>query len=217
MAKLSPGAFIYATTATRDLATVLLYDSIKVAEFREGLKLFDEDDAKQALDRIVTYGFGTSFEATEGVRAVFLQAGHILGASAVLLQTDEWTFLYTGDFTTFEQETVGWMQAFSGVLKQGVDVVITEATYGSRIHAPRSQEIYRLLGAIASTLDADGQVLIPAFAVGRSQEILLVLRNFMRRTKRKPDLNCGLELMERSCQVRPWPYNQMQHGRIRRE
>ncbi len=48
------------------MATVLLYDSVKVAEFREGLQLFDADDAQQALDRVVTYGFGTSFEAVEG-------------------------------------------------------------------------------------------------------------------------------------------------------
>ncbi|MFY9134624.1 MAG: MBL fold metallo-hydrolase, partial [Bacillota bacterium] len=77
VAKLSPGASIFATTATRDLATVLLYDSVKVAEFREGLQLFDADDAQQALDRVVTYGFGTSFEAAEGIQAVLLQAGHI--------------------------------------------------------------------------------------------------------------------------------------------
>lgn len=184
VAKLSPGASIFATTATRDLATVLLYDSVKVAEFREGLQLFDADDAQQALDRVVTYGFGTSFEAVEGIQAVFLQAGHILGAAAVLLQTEEGTLLYTGDFTTFEQETVG-MQAFSGALKRGADVVITEATYGSRIHAPRSQEMQRLLDTIGETLDAGGRALVPAFAVGRSQEIILALRNYMRRTKRK--------------------------------
>lgn len=184
VAKLSPGASIYATTATRDLARVLLYDSIKVAEFSEGLQLFNEEDAERALDRMVTYGFETSFEAAEGIQAVFLQAGHILGAAAILLQTDEGTLLYTGDFTTFEQETV-WMQGFSGVLKRGADVVIAEATYGSRIHAPRFHEVQRLLDAVGERLDDGGQVLIPAFAVGRSQEILLALRNYMRKTKRK--------------------------------
>ncbi|MDD4791626.1 MAG: MBL fold metallo-hydrolase [Firmicutes bacterium] len=184
VAKLSPGASIYATTATKDLARVLLYDSIKVAEFSEGLQLFNEEDAEQALDRMVTYGFETSFEAAEGIQAVFLRAGHILGAAAILLQTGEGTLLYTGDFTTFEQETV-WMQGFSGVLKRGADVVIAEATYGSRIHAPRFHEVQRLLDAVGESLDSGGQVLIPAFAVGRSQEILLALRNYMRKTKRK--------------------------------
>lgn len=184
VAKLSPGASIYTTAATKALARVLLHDSIKVAEFSEGLQLFNEEDAERALDRIITYGFKTSFEAAEGIQAVFLQAGHILGAAAILLQTEEGTLLYTGDFTTFEQETV-WMQGFSGVLKRGADVVIAEATYGSRIHAPRFHEVQRLLDAVGERLDAGGQVLIPAFAVGRSQEILLALRNYMRKTKRK--------------------------------
>ena len=81
VAKVSPGAGIYATAATKDLVKVLLYDSIKVAEFREGLQLFDADDAEQALDRLVTYGFEAAFEPAPGVLAMFLPAGHILGAA----------------------------------------------------------------------------------------------------------------------------------------
>ncbi|MBP7868663.1 MAG: MBL fold metallo-hydrolase [Firmicutes bacterium] len=184
VAKVSPGAGIYATAATKDLAKVLLYDSIKVAEFREGLQLFDADDAEQALDRMVTYGFEAAFEPAPGVLAMFLPAGHILGAAAVLLQTEEGTLLYTGDFTTFEQETVG-MQRFTGMLKRGVDVAVVEATYGSRIHAPRSHELRRLLDAIGEVMADGGRVLIPAFAVGRAQELVLSLRNYIRRTKKK--------------------------------
>ena len=184
VAKVSPGAGIYATTATRDLANVLLYDSIKVAEFREGLQLFDADDAEQALDRTMTYGFEAAFEPAPGVLASFLPAGHILGAAAVLLQMEEGTLLYTGDFTTFEQETVG-MQRFTSVLRRGVDVAVVEATYGSRIHAPRSHEVRRLLDAIGEVITSGGRVLIPAFAVGRAQELVLALRNYIRRTKKK--------------------------------
>jgi len=184
VAKVSPGAGVYATAATKDLAKVLLYDSIKVAEFREGLQLFDADDAERALDRMVTYGFEAAFEPAPGVLAMFLSAGHILGAAAVLLQMEEGTFLYTGDFTTFEQETVG-MQRFTGVLKRGVDVAVVEATYGSRIHAPRSHEVRRLLDAIGEVTADGGRVLIPAFAVGRAQELVLALRNYIRRTKKK--------------------------------
>jgi len=184
VAKVSPGAGIYATAATKDLAKVLLYDSIKVAEFREGLQLFDADDAEQALDRMVTYGFEAAFEPAPGVLASFLPAGHILGAAAVLLQMEEGTLLYTGDFTTFEQETVG-MQRFTGVLRRGVDVAVVEATYGSRIHAPRSHEVRRLLDAVGEVMADGGRVLIPAFAVGRAQELVLALRNYIRRTKKK--------------------------------
>lgn len=184
VAKVSPGAGIYATAATKDLAKVLLYDSIKVAEFREGLQLFDADDAEQALDRMMTCGFEAAFEPAPGVLAMFLPAGHILGAAAVLLQMDEGTLLYTGDFTTFDQETVG-MQRFTGVLKRGADVAVVEATYGSRIHAPRSHEVRRLLDAIGEVTADGGRVLIPAFAVGRAQELVLALRNYIRRTKKK--------------------------------
>ncbi len=184
VAKVSPGAGIYATTATRDLANVLLDDSIQVAEFREGLQLFDADDAEQALDRTMTYGFEAAFEPAPGVLASFLPAGHILGAAAVLLQMEEGTLLYTGDFTTFEQETVG-MQRFTSVLRRGVDVAVVEATYGSRIHAPRSHEVRRLLDAIGEVITSGGRVLIPAFAVGRAQELVLALRNYIRRTKKK--------------------------------
>ncbi|MGI6131162.1 MAG: MBL fold metallo-hydrolase [Bacillota bacterium] len=184
VAKVSPGAGIHATAATKDLAKVLLYDSIKVAEFREGLQLFDADDAEQALDRTVTYGFEAAFEPAPGILASLLPAGHILGAAAVLLQMEEGTLLYTGDFTTFEQETVG-MQRFTGALRHGVDVAVVEATYGSRIHAPRSHEVRRLLHTIGEVIAGGGRVLIPAFAVGRAQELVLALRNYIRRTKKK--------------------------------
>jgi len=184
VAKVSPGAGIYATAATKDLVKVLLYDSIKVAEFREGLQLFDADDAEQALDRMATYGFEAAFEPAPGVLAMFLPAGHVLGAAAVLLQMEEGTLLYTGDFTTFEQETVG-MQRFTGMLRRGVDVAVVEATYGSRMHAPRSHEVRRLLDAIGEVTADGGRVLIPAFAVGRAQELVLALRNYIRRTKKK--------------------------------
>ncbi|HAI85596.1 MAG TPA: hypothetical protein DCL63_01235 [Firmicutes bacterium] len=184
VAKVSPGAGVYATAATKDLAKVLLHDSIKVAEFREGLQLFDEGDAEQALDRMITFGFESPFEPAPGVLAMFLPAGHILGAAAVLLQMEEGTLLYTGDFTTFEQETVG-MQRFTGVLRRGVDVAVVEATYGSRIHAPRSHEVRRLLDTIGEVVADGGRVLIPAFAVGRAQELALALRNYIRRTKKK--------------------------------
>lgn len=185
VAKISPGASIYATAATKDLARVLLYDAIKVAEFREGLRLYDADDAEKALDRTMTRGYGIPFEAAEGVQVEFLPAGHILGAASILVQTDEGTLLYTGDFTTFDQETVG-IQKFSSVLRRGVDVVITEGTYGSRLHGSRAEEVRRLLGAIAETVvEVGGRVLVPAFAVGRAQEIILALRNYIRRTKSK--------------------------------
>ena len=92
--------------------------------------------------------------------------------------------LYTGDFTTFEQETVS-MQRFTGALRHGVDVAVVEATYGSRIHAPRSHEVRRLLDTVGEVIAAGGRVLIPAFAVGRAQELVLALRNYIRRTKKK--------------------------------
>lgn len=178
------GVYAHATAATKDLARVLLYDAIKVAEFREGLKLYDEADAERALDSTLTHGYHEPFDVADGVRAKFLPAGHILGAASVLLQFEEGTLLYTGDFTTFDQETVG-MQKFTPALKRGVDVVVTEATYGSRLHASRTQEVERLLDAITETVAAGGKVLIPAFAVGRAQEIILALRNHLRRTKKK--------------------------------
>ncbi len=184
VAKLFPDVYAHATGATRDLARVLLYDAIKVAEFKEGLKLYNEDDAERALDRTLTHACEAPFEPADGVRAEFLPAGHILGAASVLLQLEEGTVLYTGDFTSFDQETVG-MQRFSSVLRRGVNVIVTEATYGSRLHAARTQEVERLLDAIAETAGAGGRVLIPAFAVGRAQEIVLALRNHLRRTKKK--------------------------------
>lgn len=77
------------------------------------------------------------------------------------------------------------MQRFTGALRRGVDVAVVEATYGSRIHAPRSHEVRRLLDAIGQVVAEGGRVLIPAFAVGRAQELLLALRNYIRRTKKK--------------------------------
>ncbi|MEZ0537419.1 MBL fold metallo-hydrolase [Caldicellulosiruptoraceae bacterium PP1] len=177
-----PNVLYYATHATKDLIKVLLYDSIKVMDlWEEEIPLYAEKNVENFLDSIVTYSYNFTFEPIEGIKITFFPAGHILGASMIFIQSPEGSLLYTGDFSISKQLTV----EKASIPKIKPDVVICESTYGDRIHTNRTFEEERLFLAIQNTIKNGGKVLIPAFAVGRAQEIILILKNFMKKKKEK--------------------------------
>lgn len=176
-----PACPVFATPATVTITRVLHRDARRIMQSRleeEGdLPLYDDVAAERLLEALVPVPPRTPVHLGGGIQATFWPAGHVPGAAMVSLESDEGSVLVSGDVAVSPQRTV------DGLKPPPVrpDVLILESTYGGRLHANRSAEERRLVDAIAAVLAGGGKVLIPAFALGRAQEVLLTLSEFRRR------------------------------------
>jgi predicted metal-dependent RNase len=168
-----PYAKIYTNKMTKDLMKVLLHDSLKIMNNREQeIPLYAEADVQNMMDRVVAVNYMREIEISQNIKLTFYIAGHIAGASCVYITTEEGSIFYSGDFSIFSQKTVEGLK----VPKLRPDVAIFETTYGDRLHSNREVEEQRLLDFIKKCEANKGKMLIPAFALGRSQEILLIIK-----------------------------------------
>jgi len=162
---------VYATELTFELTRLLLLDSIKVGRLRGYTAKFSEHD----LDRMQSSQIPINYDVNRwlGGKTSFklIDAGHIPGSAGVLLNVDGTEIFYTGD--TNPSDTM--------LLKGGrypeADVLVTESTYGGEYHDDRKKTVKEFLAAVEETLDGGGVALIPAFGVGRTQEVLMMLEN----------------------------------------
>lgn len=173
ISKAYPGARVYMTVMTAELTRVLLYDSLKIMAYREDeIPHYTEQDVLDMLGRVTPVRYQTEQTLADGVRLTFYPAGHIAGAACTYLATEEGTLFYSGDFAAFSQRTIEGIH----IPKLRPDVAIVETTYGNRLHANRQVEERRLVERVRECAEKGQKVLIPAFALGRSQEVLLILR-----------------------------------------
>lgn len=173
ISKAYPHARIYMTAMTADLTRVLLYDSLKIMNCQEDeIPHYSEQDVLAMLGRIYPIGYQTPFPVFDQFTLTFYPAGHIAGAACIYLVTQEGSLFYSGDFSAFSQRTIEGIR----IPKLRPDIVITEATYGTRLHANRQIEEKRLIELVKECILEKKKILIPAFALGRAQEVLLILR-----------------------------------------
>jgi metallo-beta-lactamase family protein len=192
---------IYTSKASADLLKILLPDSGRLqeeeADFRNrhqltrhspALPLYDEDDARAALELLrPVANDGSAIDVAEGFRASFLVAGHIMGASLVLVEMagatsgDDRRFLFSGDLGHYDQPIVKDPAA-----PPACDYLMVESTYGNRLHGDASSED-QMARIINEAVGRNAPILIPAFAVGRTQEVLYLLRE-LEEAKRIPIL-----------------------------
>lgn len=171
-----PNAKIYMNNMTKDLVKVLLYDSLKIMNNRDvEIPLYAEADVESTLNRIFTINYEVKFPIFENMYVTFYNAGHIAGASCVYLQSSEGAIFYSGDFSVFSQRTVEGAK----LPKLRPDVAIVEATYGDRLHSNREIEERALIDAVNECIENNGKMIIPAFALGRAQEVILILKGAM--------------------------------------
>ncbi len=169
-----PAARMICTPGTREIAYVMLTDCLKFQQKNEDSEpLFDEVDLERTLFHLETEPIGHDFEPLPGLKVRFINAGHIVGAACIYLQYGDRSLLYTGDYNTASSRTTVGLKLAD---LPSTDVLITESTYGADAHPARKTQEAALLSAIASIVEAGGNVLLPAFALGRAQEILLALR-----------------------------------------
>ena len=174
---------IYATGGTVDLLRVMLPDAAHLqeeeAEFANrhrtskhepALPLYTTEDAERALAQVRPVDFGRRFTPAPGVDARFTPSGHILGAGLVSCAIGGRRLVFSGDLGRYD---VPIMVDPAPVAE--ADVLLVESTYGNRVHPPDDPK-ERLTAAVRRAVEQTGWLLIPAFSVGRSQEILHDLR-----------------------------------------
>ncbi len=177
-AEANPGAPVLATSPTIDLVSILLRDSLRLmnASDREAeMPLYTEAQVDQLLHSMTPVRYHQPMRVGE-IEIRWLPASHILGAAMILMTTPAGAVLFTGDYSVSAQQTVPAL----GRPDFHADLVVSESTYGQRLHEDRNVAEERLLGQVREVTDGGGRVLIPAFAVGRSQEVLLILKRAMR-------------------------------------
>jgi metallo-beta-lactamase family protein len=175
------GGPIYCTPATRDLSAHMLLDSAFIQEkdaqhlARRGKSyvepLYDREDVARTMELMIGVPYGREFNVTPNIRAAFVDAGHILGSASVVLDCREdgakRRLIFSGDIGRWGLPIIR-----DPVIPSGASSVIMESTYGNRSHPPPEDARGRLAAIISETAARGGRVMIPAFAVGRTQEIL---------------------------------------------
>lgn len=181
-----PDIPVYATLPTLVLMRVLHQDSRRIMKSRldeEGeLPLFDDLAVQRLMGALVPTAFQTRLPIGEGLAATFFPAGHIAGAAMIGLESEEGRLLISGDLSISAQRTVDGAR----LPDFHPDALILESTYGGRLHANRAVQERSLVQTVAQVTAAGGKVLIPAFALGRAQEILLILNEYMQRGELAP-------------------------------
>lgn len=160
---------ILSTGVTADIAMMLIEDSIKIGEAEGYPQPYDKKDAKIASRKFDEISFGQTIDAGS-VRVRTHSAGHIPGATMYELQGDR-TALVTGDLHTLDTRLV------AGAKPVRCDYLIMESTYSGRNHPSRLKTEYGLLKKIEEVTNRGGTAVIPSFAVGRTQELMLLLKD----------------------------------------
>jgi predicted metal-dependent RNase/dsRNA-specific ribonuclease len=189
-----PGVPVYATAPTLDLITILLYDALKIAELeRESeIPLYSKMLVERALSHCIPLAFKQP-KSINTITCTFLPASHIIGAAMVHLATPSGNVLFTGDYSITATST---MPSLDKPLLP-VDMLISESTYGTRLHEDRKIAETRLVDQIREVVGQGGHVLIPSFAIGRAQEVLLILQKAIR-SKKLPEIPVYVDGMVRN-------------------
>jgi metallo-beta-lactamase family protein len=142
--------------------------------------LYSPADVDQTLERLVSHAYHDTWPLFENIKVTYLDAGHILGSALTLIDLElvgkRVRLLMSGDVGHAGRPILRDPEAASGV-----DVLVMESTYGDREHPPASDTVRQLAEAVERTLARGGRVLIPAFAVGRTQELVATLHDLMQR------------------------------------
>jgi len=182
---------VHCTPATRELARLLLLDAAKLQEedaayfnkkgctrHRPALPLFTSEDAEAALERLTPVDYGAWFDLGPGVRARFHNAGHLLGSGMVEMHIETEgrgiTIVFSGDVGGYDMPLHPDPDP-----PPPCDVLLIESTYGDRMH-DRTPLTDQLRTALTDVLARRGTVLVPAFAVGRAQQLVLLLGDMMK-------------------------------------
>lgn len=156
----------YTTPPTTDLINLLYEDSIKICRIKGLPAYISKIGLKKMQKRTQTLSYNSEFTPMHGVKARFLDAGHISGSAMVSMNIEGKHVLYTGDYKS--EDTL--LHNGAKMVKD-VDILITESTYSNRDHPNRQKLIKELKEETKRVIESGGTALFPSFAIGRSQEL----------------------------------------------
>ena len=180
---------VYATEATERLCDIMLRDSAYIQESEAEWKnrkarragevetppIYTLADAQKAMGLFKSYGYGKQIDIFDGISVTFCDAGHLLGSASIHITVSEnqetRTLLFSGDLGNKKRPLIRDPQP-----PMDADYVVIESTYGDRIHGESPDYIGQLTDIFQDTFDAGGNVIIPSFAIGRTQELLYLIR-----------------------------------------
>jgi len=193
---------IVATAGTAELVEIMLLDSAHIQErdaewmtkksFRAGKDqiyqpLYTEEDAKGVMPFVKKVNYMETLQLKSGVRYRFIDAGHILGSGSLEIWLnngdEEKKIVFSGDIGKNDNPIINDPQHIDNA-----NYVVVESTYGNRLHRGIEESIEEMVQAIKNTFKKGGNVLIPAFSVGRTQDILYILNRLVKQD-RLPKLN----------------------------
>ena len=185
---------VFCTAGTQDLCRIVLPDSGRIQEEdaenanRHGyskhapaLPLYGEADAFRAVSQLQPCGYDRPMPVADGVEVDFINAGHLLGSAYARVRTGGQTILFGGDLGRFDRPVLP-----DPTLVEEADYLLIESTYGNRVHEP-DDDGAKLAEVIKGTVERGGRVVIPAFAVGRVEELLYWIKR-LEEEKRIPVL-----------------------------
>lgn len=178
---------VFCSDATASLLPTMWADSAKVMErsfaeadasVRAAPPLYGAAEVERAEDRIRDRPFQRTFSVGDLSLTLF-PAGHILGAAGVVISAGDKRVVITGDISGLEDDYLSVEPANLPGLVDGADLLVIETTYCQDRHTQRKQQEQGLISAVRSVVNRRGRVLIPAFGLGRSQEVLMILRKHL--------------------------------------
>ncbi len=183
---------VICTNATRDLCSIMLADSGHIQEFdvkwfnkkreRQGLEpvdpIYTREDAMQCMELFIGVAYNRKFYISDDIKVRFTNTGHLLGAGTALIEITEkgktTKIAYTGDIGRPSSRILKSPDPFAQC-----DYLITEATYGNRLHTQMQIAEKELLRVVnEACVERKGKLIIPSFAIGRTQELVYALNNF---------------------------------------
>lgn len=170
-----PHVPVLATRPTIALTRILQADAQRIMagklEADGELPIFDEVASQRLMDAFQPVEYRQPIRLGDGLQVTYYPSGHIAGAAALVLESEEGTLVISGDVSLADQRAV--VRADLPRLK--ADALVLESTYGGRLHANRLAEERRIIETLARIAERGGRALIPAFALGRAQEILQII------------------------------------------
>lgn len=192
LSKMGFNGKIFTTVATGELCSIMLQDSAHIQEFeaewknrkrqRAGEDLYEPlytiEDAQRIMKRFVTFEYNQIISVCDGIKIRFIDVGHLLGSASIEVWIEEEDvskkLVFSGDIGNLNQPLIRDPQYITEA-----DYLVMESTYGDRNHGPAPDYVQELADIIKETFDRGGNVVIPSFAVGRTQELLYFLRDIV--------------------------------------
>ncbi|HSX19467.1 MAG TPA: MBL fold metallo-hydrolase [Candidatus Saccharimonadales bacterium] len=168
---------IFSTAPSKEIARLVLEDSFKLmreeANREDKPLLYYEEDITASMNLFETIGFDEELEITNGIKITFKNSGHILGSASIVVKSENKTLFYSSDIGNSPSVLLDDHQTV-----ESADYVICESTYGGRVHEDIGRRSEKLGEIINATIEKNGVLIIPTFAIERTQELLSDIEHF---------------------------------------